>query len=306
MLSTFIATLPIFLLILSGYVLKRIFVPDAVFWTSLEKLIYYIFFPSMLIVQISKANFNAIGSGLSVTATIIATIAIALLTVLFKILFKIPNASFTSVFQGGIRYNSYIFLALSEALFGAEGLALAGFFMAYMIVLNNIFCVSCLNFFGTGHRKNIVQILLSIFKNPLMVGALIGLLLNVLQISLPEFLYAFLHHLGAASMATSCLAVGAGLVLKMELKAIRLLSFASVLKLVLMPLTTLILLKILSVPQGTAYNIALLYSTIGCAGNAYILSRQMGGDSPLMASIITWTTLGSCITIPIIMGIFRV
>lgn len=306
MLSTFIATLPIFLLILSGYVLKRFFVPDAVFWTSLEKLTYYIFFPSMLIVQISKANFNAIGSGLSVTATIAATIVISILMGVAKIIFKIPNASFSSVFQGGIRYNSYIFLALSEALFGAEGLALAGFFMAYMIVLNNIFCVSCLNFFGTGNYKNAGQILLSIFKNPLMIGALLGLLLNVFQINLPAFFHTYLQHLGAVSLTTSCLAVGAGLMLRMEFKAVRLLSLASILKLILMPITTLILLNILAVPHGTTYNIALLYSTIGCAGNAYILSRQMGGDSPLMASIITWTTLGSCVTIPIIMGALRV
>ncbi len=49
-------------------------------------------------------------------------------------------------------------------------------------------------------------------------------------------------------------------------------------------------------------NITILYSTVPYAGNAYILARQMGGDHEAMASIITWTTLLSIITVTLILG----
>ena len=47
--------------------------------------------------------------------------------------------------------------------------------------------------------------------------------------------------------------------------------------------------------------ITVLYCAVPCASNAYILSRQMGGDSDSMASIITWGTIISSISITIFM-----
>ncbi|GBU10296.1 hypothetical protein AwWohl_14340 [Gammaproteobacteria bacterium] len=235
-----------------------------------------------------------------------ASLIVILIIFIFKIIFKIPNHSFTSVFQGSIRYNSYIFIALAYALFGDAGLALAGFFMAYMIVLNNLLCISCMNIFGSAAKTNPLQILIGLIKNPLMIGALTGLFLNKINAAIPDFLMMYLTYLAAASMVTSCLAVGAGLTLKMNINSLSLLGFSTLAKLLLLPLITYILLKYLQAPSGTAFNLAMLYAAVPCAGNAYILARQMGGDAPLMASIITWTTLGACISIPIIISMVQV
>ncbi|WP_243464934.1 AEC family transporter [Photorhabdus temperata] len=68
-----------------------------------------------------------------------------------------------------------------------------------------------------------------------------------------------------------------------------------------MPLITILIIKYLG-SSGVPANIAILYSAVPCAGNAYILARQMGGDHEAMASIITWTTLLSIITVTLILG----
>ncbi|GBU10295.1 hypothetical protein AwWohl_14330 [Gammaproteobacteria bacterium] len=61
MLTIFLAILPIFLLILTGFSLRRSFIKEDIFWKNLEKLTYYLLFSALFIVQISKADFNGTG-----------------------------------------------------------------------------------------------------------------------------------------------------------------------------------------------------------------------------------------------------
>jgi len=49
---------------------------------------------------------------------------------------------------------------------------------------------------------------------------------------------------------------------------------------------------------GMVFHVAVICASAPVATSAYILSRQLGGDSKLMASIITLSTLLSLITIP--------
>ena len=53
--------------------------------------------------------------------------------------------------------------------------------------------------------------------------------------------------------------------------------------------------------DDTARSVGMLYSALPCASTAYILSKQMGGDADLMASIITTTTVLSVFTISMVM-----
>jgi len=43
-------------------------------------------------------------------------------------------------------------------------------------------------------------------------------------------------------------------------------------------------------------------TAVPAASNSYILARQMGGDAPLMAQIITVETLIAVVTMPIAIG----
>ena len=79
------------------------------------------FFPALLILDISEADFSGADSFYPVVATIVSTLAIALIIFVGKLFFNTSADLFTSIFQGGVRYNSYVFIALSQSLFGSEG-----------------------------------------------------------------------------------------------------------------------------------------------------------------------------------------
>ncbi|OYQ81186.1 permease [Ignatzschineria sp. F8392] len=303
MFATLLSVLPIFGLVITGFIAKRL-LPSHELWKGIEALVYYLFFPILLILEISKANFSEPGLIEALLATFIATLLIALLLFPIKHFFKIENRLFTSIFQGGTRYNSYVFLALSQSLFGSSGIIIAGVFMAYMIIIINILCISVLNLYGSNQsgKKSLGGILLALLKNPLIIGVLIGIAANFLQIELSGPFKQWMLYLGNSATPLSLMSVGAGLIIMMDAGKMKAITFAIVLKLLLMPAITIFLLKILGV-EGITAGIALLFATMPSAGNAYILSRQMGGDSDAIASMITWSTLLSIITIPLIMSL---
>ena len=78
--------------------------------------------------------------------------------------------------------------------------------------------------------------LLQVFKNPLIIATLLGLLFNVFGLRLPVFLTASLKSLGNASLAAGLLCIGASLTLR-DLKAkFALISACTVQRLLIVPL----------------------------------------------------------------------
>ncbi|WP_340618552.1 AEC family transporter [Xenorhabdus entomophaga] len=301
MLNIFLSILPIFLLIVIGF-LSKLYIKDvAIFWGFSDKFVYYLFFPALLILDISEANFSDENDFYPIMATIISTIIIALIIFTVKFFVKTSPSLFTSIFQGGIRYNSYVFIALSQSLFGSEGVALSGFFVAYMIILTNIMSVLVMNHYGTGSKKNLSSAVLALTKNPLIIGAVLGVVMNIFNIHITGALKQLFLYLANAATPLSLMSVGAGLIVSMHIRQIVSIFYTTLLKLVAMPIITIALVKYFGI-SGLPANIAILYSAVPCAGNAYILARQMGGNHEVMASIITWTTLLSIITLSFILG----
>lgn len=301
MINVFLSVLPIFVLIVIGYVAKKHFISDDGFWKASDKLVYYLFFPSLLLLDISGANFASANTSTGLISTIGSTVLVAVLIFAGQRVVQVKNDLFTSIFQGGVRYNSYVFIALSQSLFGDTGVALSGVFIAYMIVLTNVMSVLVMNHYGEGSKKSIKGMVTALLQNPLIIAALLGLIFNALDWHIAGALRQLMQYLGNAATPLSLMSVGSGLILMMQTQKMVATIYSIGLKLLLMPAFTIVLLKMQGA-TGAPANIALLYASVPCAGNAYILARQMGGDSVAMASIITWTTLASALTITLILG----
>ena len=205
---------PIALLILSGFVIKRYLVTGEGFWRTTDKFVYYIFFPALLLLNISTAEFD-IGPVFSSLATaMMSTAFVAAAVFIYKYIKAMENKLFSSVFQGSVRYNSYIFIALSSNYLGEAGAALSGIFIAVMIIFTNMISVIIVTIYGQGGKMDIQDIALKTGANPLIMGALLGVGVNISGISLQQFFIAdYLYYLGAPAMPLSLLSTGAGLLL---------------------------------------------------------------------------------------------
>lgn len=299
MLAVFISVIPIFLLIVLGFLAKRHVLSDTGFWAGADLLVYYLFFPALLVREIAGANFVGSATIGGLLATIGGTLAIALLVFATRLVATLKDDLFTSLFQGAVRYNTFVFIALAQSLFGAAGLTLAAVFIAYMIIMINILCVLVLTRYGKAGQTSIRGLLGGLVRNPLIIAAVLGVVLNRTGLAIPAALKPLLQYLGNAATPLSLMSTGAGLMLLLPRHKLITTSYAIGLKLLLLPAMTYGLLRWQGV-TGTLANVALLFASMPCAGNAYVLARQMGGDTEAMASIITWSTLLSIVSITMI------
>ena len=141
-----------------------------------------------------------------------------------------------------------------------------------------------------------------LIKNPFIWSCLLGIALNVSGLGLPAGVAAATDMLGRASIGPAILLVGAGLELGTIGGQRRILALSIGLKLVAMPLLAAAFGWTLGL-EGTARSVALVCAAVPTASASYILARQMGGDAPLMARIITAETLLAFGTLPIILAV---
>ncbi|MGB0990315.1 MAG: AEC family transporter, partial [Halarcobacter sp.] len=147
------ALLPIFFLIILGYFFKRIKFPNEEFWASSDKFTYYVLFPALLIYKLSTASLEGIDGFNFILSAFLTMLILTLALMLFnRFVKKFKGDSFTSIYQGAIRFNTYVFLALVDAIFGDSGLVLAALLMTFMIPLINIFCISIFSIYAASNK----------------------------------------------------------------------------------------------------------------------------------------------------------
>lgn len=167
-------------------------------------------------------------------ATIISTLIVTLIIFVGKLHFNTSSDLFTSIFQGGVRYNSYVFIALSQSL--------SGFFVAYMVILTNIMSVLAMNHYGTGSKKSLSGALLALTKKlPDHRRAVGGADEPVQPTHYRRDKTAVRVSVSRCNATEPLMSVGAGLIVSMHICKLVSISYAAMLKLVAMPLITIAL-----------------------------------------------------------------
>jgi hypothetical protein len=299
------ALLPVFLLIVLGVILKRTLMRLETQWHGLERLTYYVLFPMLLIQTLVKADLGrvpvaGVGGALLLSALAMSLLCLALRPALQRA--NIDGPAFSSIFQGATRWQTYVALSVSANLYGNVGLALASAAIVAIIPLVNVFSVAVLARYASAEQRSARAIVLTVAGNPLIWACAIGLALNLLQVPLPRIWHEVADALGRSSLAIGLLVTGAGLHLEGLLRPSMGAAIGVGLKLVLMPLLALALASWFGV-MGEGLVIVAICSAVPTSPSAYVLARQMGGDAPLLAQIITVQTVLAAITMPIIIAL---
>jgi predicted permease len=290
--NTALLLLPDFALILLGTGIRRWMHLGDHFWTGVEKLVYFILFPALLINAIVKTRLD-LGAALPLLGTAFAAMAGGmLLGLLPRPFLKMSGLTFASLFQCGYRFNSYIALAVAGMLFGAPGIATMGLIVGAAVPLANLVSVWMLA------RHGEVGLWREVARNPLIWGTAAGFLLNLAGFVPPAPLQAFLGRLADASIALGLITVGAALRLD-GAAAVRGISlWLLAVKLLALPLIAAGVGRLLGL-DGLNYQVAVLFAALPTASSAYILAMRMGGDGRSVAWLISATTLGSMLTLPL-------
>lgn len=308
MLEIVFATLAIFLLIFIGAATLKSGWLGRGFWNEAEKLIYYLLFPALLLRSVAEAELAGLEI-LPMAGTVVGTMIVATAALLAaKPFVTLPGPAFASLYQGVIRMNTYLAFAVAFAIAGRVGVEATAVAVAIFVPVANLLCVTILVRYGdqpAGRGGNaLLRTLKAIATNPLILAILAGIVLNLTGIGLPPVIGPMLEILGRAALGLGLLAVGAGLDFRAALSSGKVVLLATGLKLVVMPALAFGLAWLLGL-DGPGLLAVVLLNAMPTAGAAYILARQLGGDAPLMASIITLQTAGAMASLPIVLGLIQ-
>ena len=290
--------LPIAWILAVGFGLRRYIGVEEVVWRGLERISYLVLMPSLLAAVIIKAPRLEI-PWIALAGSMYGTFGLISITLVvgWKLgLFGSNYPSFTSLYQGSVRFNTFISMALIVGL-NPTLLPHLGIAAAVFIIALNICCVVLMT---AGHSGPLSRrIVREILKNPLIMACVLGGFGRVIGIPY-EFPITGLDLVGQAALPMGVLCLGAGLQWNALRSGMGLALLAVIIQLLIKPF----LFIGLAVWFGLSSEwllVGLLLMCVSTAPSSFILARQLGGDAPLMAGIVAVQTVLAILSVPLVL-----
>lgn len=293
------ALLPVFGVIALGFIAKHNKIVPETAWGAVNSFGYWLLYPAFLFSTVAHANFAGAQTLKFLGCLILGFAMAATWALAMRFVVKGDGPAFTSVFQGSVRWNGFVILAAAPSLFGPEGTALVALGFGPVVAFVNVVSVFVLARWGDNDVKpSLPAALAQVSRNPLILASIAGVIANVSGIM--GFLGPLAEAvalLGRAAMPIALMSVGAALSFSHITKAPKHLVLAVASKLLIAPLLMLGAGQLLGLPP-LLLAVAIGFASMPSAPASYVLAREMGGDAPLMAGIVTVTTILALITIP--------
>lgn len=294
---------PIFCILALGAMLRATgFVTEPVA-KGLNKLVFHIALPCLIVHSVAHSPMDDGWQGTAL-AIALATVAVFALSWFASPLLGISRASRPTFCQSAFRSND-VYIGLPVVLFAFAGhpafetaRSLALLTIAPCILLFNVLAVFILTKPGeTGSpTRRVLSTLAGMFRNPLIVACLVGILLLILRertgFSLPAPVDKTIQSLGAMATAGSLFALGASLTRERLAASLRGAHVCALMKLVAAPLFGVLFASIIGL-SPVHRCVALLILACPSAVASFVMAQAMDGDADLAGSSVALTTIYS-------------
>lgn len=293
------AVLPVFLLILTGIVLRRISMIDEKFIQQSSKLVFKVALPLLIFQKMSRIDFSKVFDAQQMFLVFLLVTGAFLVVFLLSGFFIKDGACRGAFVQGAFRSNTAIVgLAIIINIYGDSGAAQAAIILAIVFPLYNIYSVAALIIPLKKAREKgaFYQVVKAIIKNPLILAVLIALPFSLFSLNIDPVLQTFTGYLAQLTLPLALIGVGGSLSFSAFRQALIHAVVSSSIKLILYPVLVVLILVAVGI-KGEALGIIFILLGSPTAVSSYVMAKSMDSDSELAASIIVLTTMGSVITI---------
>ena len=264
--------------------------------SEMNKIVFSFLFPCLMFHNVTS---TALGQVLNLPF-LLTMIVLMLLTVLLVVCivprFVASRPMRGALMQAMIRGNSVIFaLPVVSTISGPENTGLASLCVAVLVPLYNLICVVILES-QRGEKPRLGTLVRGVWNNPIVRGALAGLAFKALGLPLLPALQKSVAELAGIVSPLALIMLGAGLRFSDALRYGRMLAWACLVKLVLIPLGTVLVVHALGFPP-VAVTTAMAMTGVPTAVSSFVMAREMGADSDLAAQLVMSTTVVSVFTI---------
>ena len=296
--------LPVFLIIGLGYAIRRLGLVSGDFFSELNKLVYYVCLPLLLIYKIAGADFSTSFNFHLVLATSAGVACCFAVSYLYGKWRSFPAPVHGSFCQGSFRGNlAYIGLAIVFNAYGDIGLTRAGILLGFLVPVLNIFAIFAL-LLPQLQQTNSREIITQLITNPLILASLAGLAWSYFKLPMPIILDRTLSIATGMTLPLALISIGGSFSLAKLKGDIGKAALATAMKLLFLPLITGALMLLLNV-SGLDFAIGLLMAGAPTAVATYIMASQMGADGDLAGTIVMLATSFSAVSYTLLLLCLR-
>ena len=301
------ATIPVFLVMVIGYILKNLHVVDEPFVKTLNSFNYKITLPVLLFRDIAESDFYSVWDTKYVLYCFLVTlVSITAIWLLAGIFYK-NKAQLGEFIQASYRSSAAVLgIAFIQNIYGNSGMA--PLMIIGTVPLYNVAAVLVLSFTGPNShgldKESLKASIKGILTNPIIIGIVLGMIVSACRIEFPVIVTKTISNISVLATPLALIGLGAGFEGRKALKEIKPTIVASLLKLVILPAVFLPLAIHMGFTNEKLVAILIMLgspTTVSC----YIMAKNMGHEGVLTSSVVVATTFLSSITLTAYLFLLR-
>lgn len=296
------ATIPIFFLMVLGYLFKCIKIFSDDFVKTANSFVFKIALPVLVFLDLARENFYDIWNGTYVLFCFIATFICIIASIITAFLFK-DRSTAGEFAQASYRSSAALLgIGFIQNIYGTSGMA--PLMIIGTVPLYNVMAVLILSFLtpdiSSGKKKLDKRLLHSTFigvvKNPIIIGIALGLGWSLLKLPVSAIMDKTLTYVGNLATPLGIMAMGAGFEFKKVEAVLQKSLLASFYKLMLWCTIFLPIAARFGFRDSELIAILVMLgspSTISC----YVMAKNMGHEGSLTTMTVMLTSLISAFTL---------
>lgn len=291
---------PIFILLAIGYISSKLGWISKKSLLDLNKFVFKLPLPLVLFLNVYNMD-----RGFQLDNTAIKVVSVIFFTLTFTTIFMplilnikthLNNGQKGVLTQAWFRCNAIIFgLPVILSLYGDKAFSESSIVIVTTVPLLNFLAVILLELYS-GKKVQPLKLIINIFKNPIILGALFGFFFYGFDIKIPAILLNPMKSLSKVATPLAFIILGGTLEISQMKDNIKLILFATLGRLVIVPLIATLGCLALGI-TGIYLGVVVGCIAAPAAVSSFTMAAEMNSDAELAGQIVVSTTLFSIITI---------
>ena len=269
--------IPIFTVILLGWLASARGLLPYDLLGPLNRLVYYLAIPAMIFRAVAAASFHAHFNVYLLIGTVAPVIILFAIVLGACLSFRVHRSYCGTFMQGSFHGNlGYIGLAVAYYFLGTNGFTQAGILAGFLMLVQNIFSVLSLQIFSkrpdSGH--GFLFFIKKVMGNPVVISVIGGIIFSFFELPIPGTIDRTLMIISGMALPLALLIIGASLSLKLIQSHLRPALTICILKLLILPSIGLLIYKFFRItPELFLPGLILLAAP--SATVVYIMAREL-------------------------------
>lgn len=298
------AVIPIFILLLIGYIVRRTGITDAAFTSRLNSVCFKVLFPFLMFHNIYSSDIAAVINGRLVVFAVAAVMCVYAAAVVLTLVIEKEPPSRGALIQAIYRSNFVIMgMPLAMNIYGRGNVGVTAVMIAVIVPLFNVLAVITLEVFRKG-RVSAVGVLKNIVTNPLIIGALAGVIFSLAGIRLPQVIADTIGDIASCATPAALMILGASFEFSSVKRVRRNLLTASFARLVVVPAAVLSCAYVMGF-RGIEFVTLIGIFSAPCAVSSFTMAKEMESDHELAGASVVFTSAAACFTMFMWLYIFK-